>query len=113
LSSAVALLSGSLADAQAPASVAAGRKIAEQVCWTCHVVSPTQQFPPMLDRPAPSFAEIAARPNISSPILRHFLTSTHWDQSTIPMSMPSMMLSNDQIGELSAYILSLRERPRP
>jgi hypothetical protein len=64
----------------------------------------------MLNQPAPSFADIANRPDSSATSLRRFLTKTHWDQNTIPMSMPSMMLTNDQAAEVTSYILSLRQR---
>jgi mono/diheme cytochrome c family protein len=93
-------------------SVAAtGKTLAMRVCWTCHVVASDQPFAPMLNQPAPSFADIANRSNTSASALRRFLTKTHWDEATIPMSMPGMMLTDDQVGAVSAYILSLRKRP--
>jgi hypothetical protein len=41
--------------------------------------------------------------------LRKFITTTHWDERTIPITMPDPMLAGDQIPDVISYILSLRK----
>ncbi len=104
---------GNYAHAQtvkASASVAHGEHIAQNVCSACHVVAKGQEFPPLLNQPAPSFFDIANRPGVSAESLRHFITSTHWDTDKLPMTMPDLMLSDDQTRAVTRYILSLRTR---
>lgn len=92
-------------------AIAAGRQLALQVCSVCHVVAPNQEFAPGLQQATPSFEDIANRPDMSAQFLRKFITTTHWDEKTIPMTMPNPMLSDEQITQVSSYILSLRKRP--
>ena len=87
---------------------ARGEHIARLVCSACHVVAINQEYPPLLIKPAPSFAEIANRPGVSAESLQHFVLSTHWDPDTLPMTMPSPMLSKDEARAVSRYILTLR-----
>lgn len=87
---------------------ARGEHIARLVCSACHVVAVDQEYPPLLIKPAPSFAEIAKRPGVSAETLQHFILSTHWDTDTLPMTMPSPMLSQDEARAVSRYILTLR-----
>jgi mono/diheme cytochrome c family protein len=62
----IALLRIVPAGAQTPMSkIADGREIALKVCASCHVVVGDQVQPPTLKPPAPPFAEIAARPNVT------------------------------------------------
>jgi mono/diheme cytochrome c family protein len=92
-------------------SIAAGRQLALQVCSVCHVVAPNQEFAPRLDQRTPSFEEIANKPNMSAEFLRKFISTTHWDEQAIPMTMPNPMLIDEQITQVSSYILSLRKHP--
>ena len=94
--------------ASASASAALGDHIARTICSACHVVASDQDFPPLLIQPAPPFAEIANRADTSEASLRHFITSTHWDERTLPMTMPNPQLTDNQIRAVSRYILSLR-----
>jgi len=87
---------------------ARGEQLARIVCAICHVVADDQEFPPILHSPTPSFREIANRPGTTEQTLRQFLKTTHWDEKTIPMSMPQQMLMDDQTRAVSRYILSLR-----
>jgi mono/diheme cytochrome c family protein len=91
------------------ASVKRGEEIALSVCSACHVVAAKQEFPPLLNHPAPPFSEIANRPDTSSQSLMKFILSTHWDVASLPMHMPDPMLSKDQASAVSRYILSLRK----
>jgi mono/diheme cytochrome c family protein len=92
-------------------AVASGRQLALEVCSVCHVVAPDQPFAPRLDQHTPSFEEIANRPEVSAKFISHFIRTTHWDESTIPMTMPDPMLSDDQVSQVTRYILSLRKHP--
>ena len=87
-----------------------GERLAREICSACHVVASDQEFPPLLREPAPSFAEIANRQGIDEQSLRRFITTTHWDQNTLPMSMPSMQLNADQVRAVSRYILTFKTR---
>jgi len=91
------------------ASAAHGEHIAQLVCSACHVVAANQEYPPLLTKPAPSFAEIANRPGVSAESLQHFIQSTHWDTDTLPMTMPSPMLSKSEARAVADYILTLRK----
>jgi len=86
-----------------------GERIARELCAACHVVASDQEFAPLLDRPAPSFREIANRPESSRSTLEHFIGTTHWDVDSIPMKMPNPSLTPDQTGAVVQYIMSLRE----
>jgi len=90
------------------ADAARGEHIARLVCSACHVVAVNQEYPPLLVKPAPSFAEIANRPGVSAGSLQHFILNTHWDTDTLPMTMPSPMLSKDEALAVAHYILTLR-----
>jgi mono/diheme cytochrome c family protein len=84
-----------------------GRHIAEVVCWTCHVVAQNQEFAPMLQPPAPTFASISRRSNVTADYLRKFIATTHRDISK-PQGMPNPQLLDFQIEQVVAYIMTLR-----
>jgi mono/diheme cytochrome c family protein len=90
-----------------------GEHLAQLICSTCHVVAHDQEFPPGLEIRTPSFYQIAARAGLSAQSLRRFITSTHWDEHTIPMTMPDQHLTEEQAQALIRYILSLRPAPSP
>ncbi len=108
----IAVFGAPVRAAQPPAAAAGpaaqGEHIARAICAACHVVASDQDFPPLLREPAPPFAEIANRPATSEQTLRRFITSTHWDERTLPMTMPNQQLSADQTRAVIRYILSLR-----
>jgi mono/diheme cytochrome c family protein len=89
--------------------VAQGHHLATLICSACHVAAPDQDFEPILRPPAPTFASIAQRNDITADFLRTFLTTTHRDVSN-PKGMPNPLLLDYQVKEISAYILSLRKR---
>jgi mono/diheme cytochrome c family protein len=89
-------------------AVEKGKSIAEKVCSACHVVEATQEFPPILDPPAPSFVDIANRPDTDAAKIRHFVSTTHWDTKTLPMKMPNPMLLDSQTADVARYVMSLR-----
>jgi hypothetical protein len=90
-------------------AVARGEHIARLVCSTCHLVAVDQEYPPMLNHPAPDFSDIANRPGTSADSVQKFVTHTHWNLQAIPLSMPDMMLSKDETRAVALYIMSLRK----
>jgi mono/diheme cytochrome c family protein len=98
------------ADAARGPSAARGEQLARLICSACHVVAPDQQFPPLLREPAPPFEQIAKRPDTTEKTLRHFISTTHWDEKTLPMTMPNPELTEEQTIAVARYIISLRQR---
>ncbi len=89
-------------------SVDRGRDIALNICSACHVVASGQQRTPILNPPATSLLDVANRPDTKPAALRHFVATTHWDEKTVPVSMPNPALTDEQIGDVILYIMSLR-----
>ncbi len=81
------------------AKIAVGAELANRHCTSCHVVGPEQKHG--TDQ-APTWREIAARPTTTRDFLRGFLTHPHG-------GMPPLTLAGEQIDDLAAYILSLRQ----
>jgi mono/diheme cytochrome c family protein len=80
-------------------ALAQGRAVAEAWCANCHVVGSGSRTG---SDAAPSFASIAQhRPNASA--LRIWLSQRHKDV------MPNYALSRDEVDNVVAYILSLRQ----
>jgi mono/diheme cytochrome c family protein len=95
-------------ETQHDAALQRGEHIARLVCSACHVVAADQEFPPLLRPPAPSFEEIANRPDASVETVRRFVIETHWDMKTLPAQMPNQMLSKAEATAVARYLLSLR-----
>jgi len=94
-----AILAGP-AIAQAPrGNVAAGQRLAEQLCQRCHVMPPNQGRG-WTD--APSFVDIAKRPTTTARSLQDVIQKPHMD-------MPGDGLTPGQAADLAAYIMSLRQ----
>jgi mono/diheme cytochrome c family protein len=85
-----------------------GEHVARLICSACHEVAANQEFPPILEPPAPRFADIAKKPGVTAASLEHFVTSTHWDMKTMPMRMPNVSLSDEDAAAVAKYILSLK-----
>jgi mono/diheme cytochrome c family protein len=100
----------SAADRVPDPALVRGEHIARYECSACHVVAKDQEFPVLLNKPAPPFSEIANRPGTSAGTLRNFITMTHWDAQTIPMTMPSTNLPKQDVAAVVRYILSLQQR---
>jgi mono/diheme cytochrome c family protein len=101
-----AMLASALAAAAWNASaqdgdVAAGRAFAREACITCHVVDPANASPRVVVI-GPNFQDIANTKGMTATALRVFLTTSH-------PKMPNLILTPEQIAEVTAYILSLRE----
>ncbi|MCY1745265.1 c-type cytochrome [Ensifer sp. SL37] len=78
-----------------------GRRLALEVCAACHAVLAGQIRSPVAE--APSFEAVTATPGMTSAALNAWLTAQ--DHPT----MPNIMLSQTDVQDVSAYILSLRE----
>ncbi len=87
--------------------VAEGREIALRVCAACHVVAEDQAAAPTLKPPAPRFAEIAARPNVTEASLRDFLMKPHGEARALS-AMPGFLMPSHQADAVIAYLMSLK-----
>ncbi len=89
--------------------IAEGRALALRVCAACHVVADDQIVAPTLKPPAPPFAEIAARPNVTEAFLRDFLTRPHGAART-SRAMPGFLMPSSQADAAIAYLMSLKPK---
>jgi mono/diheme cytochrome c family protein len=86
-----------------------GHAIALSVCAACHVTGSDQPYPPILQQPAPSFTSIARKPGATADALRHFISTTHASAGD-RYKMPNPELTDEMVGQVVAYILSLRDQ---
>lgn len=77
-----------------------GRRLALDVCASCHAVVAGQTRSPLAA--APSFEEIAKTPGMTAAALAFWLTAASHP------TMPNLILSPQQLSDVSAYILSLQ-----
>jgi mono/diheme cytochrome c family protein len=87
-----------------------GERLAQEVCSACHVVAQKQERDPILKDRAPSFCEIANRPQTTAQSVAHFVLTTHWDDKSASVKMPDPMLNKDQAAAVSRYVMGLRGR---
>lgn len=80
-----------------------GRRLATAWCSECHQVS--SQNLTRANDVVPSYQAIAAMPSTTAMSIRAFLSTSH-------DVMPNFNLTNTQISDVAAYILSLRVRRR-
>jgi mono/diheme cytochrome c family protein len=88
------------ADAQKVGDVATGRRLSDTWCSSCHLVGPGSERG--VSNGAPTFVAIAQQNSTTVLSLRVFLQTPH-------ARMPDLHLSRDEIDDLAAYILSLRQ----
>lgn len=88
------------AAAQETGDAATGATLARTWCSGCHVVDPRQS---RASDAVPAFAAIANMTSTTSMSLHAFLEMPHG-------RMPDLKLSGQQIDDVVAYILSLRQR---
>jgi len=83
------------------ADPAAGRDLAERVCIACHQVgaAPSPFGPPS----APSFIDISQMPSTTELAIKVFLRTSH-------QKMPNIILSEEEIDSVAAYIVSLAKQ---
>jgi mono/diheme cytochrome c family protein len=82
-----------------------GLKFAQKACAECHAVLKRQALSPSPN--APTFREIANTPGMTGTALVVWFRSVH---PTVPKRMPNLILSDDDMDDVIAYILSLRDR---
>ena len=87
------------AQAQETSDPVAGRALAQQVCAACHAIQKGQSDSPRAD--APTFPVIAQVPGLTALALTVSLQGAH-------RNMPDLVLSQQEISDVSAFILSLR-----
>lgn len=78
-----------------------GRAYAEDVCSTCHAIDPGADFSP--DPQAPAFQVIADTPGMTRIALSAWFQGAH-------ENMPQLMVEQDRIDDLWAYLSSLKQR---
>jgi mono/diheme cytochrome c family protein len=98
------------ASGQEAKAIADGREIALKVCAICHVAAEDQAVPPTLKPPAPKFAEIAARPNVTEASLRDFLMKPHGEACAMS-AMPGFLMPSYQADAVISSLMSLKPRP--
>jgi mono/diheme cytochrome c family protein len=84
----------------------AGRDLSLEACTGCHVVSNDQPFAPLL-KGSPDFREIANRPNVTAASLRRTIAAL--PQVPRKGRMANPQLTDDQLADVTAYIMTLRE----
>jgi mono/diheme cytochrome c family protein len=84
----------------------AGREFALGVCTGCHVVAADQPFAPLISG-APSFKEIANRPNVSAASLRRTISMLPQVPSHGRMANP--LINEHELADVVAYVMTLRE----
>jgi mono/diheme cytochrome c family protein len=88
-----------LASKDGPGNPAFGRPLADELCSECHVVSPDQDHPGRW--PAPDLTVRVRDPAITETVLRSYLQTSH-------TRMPNIMLSQERMDDLIAYLLGLK-----
>jgi mono/diheme cytochrome c family protein len=81
--------------------IAAGHAFAREVCKACHMVE-AEDGSSRKNAIGPAFHNIANTPGMTATAIRAFLTSSH-------PKMPNLILTQEEIADVSAYILSLRD----
>lgn len=78
-----------------------GQDLARRVCATCHAVENNKADSP--NPKAPPFRTVANTPGMTETALTAFLTTPH-------RGMPDLILSGGEIADVSAYILSMKDK---
>jgi mono/diheme cytochrome c family protein len=89
------------AQAQDIGNIRQGLQLARDVCGACHAVRAGETRSPLAT--APSFESIAKTPGMTVAALAFWLTAHSHP------TMPNLILSSQQLRDVSAYILSLRD----
>jgi mono/diheme cytochrome c family protein len=103
---ALALMAGStVAGAQDWGDARQGLEYAQKMCAECHAVSEWQARSPVPD--APPFKAIANTPGMTGTALVVWFRTSH---PLLPKTMPNLVIEDDDLDNVIAYILSLRNR---
>ncbi len=93
------MLTGHEARAQEPGDSLKGFDFARQVCAKCHAIEKGDKTSP--NPRAPTFEKIARTPGMTPTALAIFLRTPH-------AKMPNLILSDEELGDLAAYVMSLK-----
>jgi mono/diheme cytochrome c family protein len=96
-----ALTAVTAVQAQGIGDIQQGHQLAVDACASCHAVGPSQTQSPVAN--VPSFQRIARTSGMTATALAVWLTA-----HPHPM-MPLLVLSSQEVHDVSAYILSLRD----
>jgi len=100
---AATLVSAAPAQAQSleKLSVMEGERLARALCVNCHQVAPDGSGTALSD--VPGFAAVANRPDMTREAIESYVLSPH-------PAMPQIQFTRDELADISAYIMSLREQ---
>jgi cytochrome c len=96
----IAALSGTSVWAQIHPDAKSGRKIAEKLCVGCHIVG-AEAAGKTVPADVPSFARIASKPGQTAQGIAGAIVVPH-------PPMPQIQLTREEIGDVAAYILTLK-----
>jgi len=99
---ALVVATSAAAQQRADGNPAEGKRLTLELCAGCHVVAEDQERPAI--DVVPAFAAIANRQDTTAFRIRVFL------QDTPHPVMPNFVFTDDEVDDLIAYILSLRDR---
>jgi mono/diheme cytochrome c family protein len=94
----IAMACAQAASAQQPEPLT-GRRIAERDCVSCHAVKPGDVGPSPMEA-APPFQLVARMPSTTQLSLHVFLRTSH-------AGMPNILLDEQEIDDLAAYLMSM------
>ena len=84
------------------ADPAAGEVYAEKVCAQCHAIYPSGLSPELT---APPFKNVANTPGMSDTALRVWLSTSH-------PTMPNIVIEPQDMDNVIAFILTLKDKPQ-
>jgi mono/diheme cytochrome c family protein len=79
----------------------AGFVVASEICASCHAITRAQSMPPVLE--GPRFDDVADTPGMTAIALFAWMRTSH-------PTMPNIILAPEDLRNVVAYILSLKER---
>ena len=97
-----AIMASAAAHATQIGSVEQGLAIARDRCAECHLTVKENGL--STNEKAPTFARIANNPGMTAAALRAALNTSH-------RTMPNLVIKDDDVDSIIAYILSLRDSP--
>lgn len=80
--------------------VANGERLAQKLCVNCHQVAPDDTGTVLAD--VPGFPAVANRSGMTREKIEAYVLSPH-------PAMPTIQFTRDELADVSAYIMSLRE----
>jgi len=97
--------SGSAVRAQIHPDAKSGHEIAKKLCTACHIVDSTAANA-TVSADVPSFKDIANKPGQTTEAIAGRIVIPH-------PPMPTIQLTRQEIGDVAAYIVSLRDADAP